>query len=103
MELILILFVIVAIIFAFAFATYLIVGRSKKIVQAWADSNGYELLECQYRANRISPFLLTCSSGQTVCKISVRTQDGRVRNGWIKCGGFFLGIMNDKVKVVWDD
>lgn len=99
----LILLIIVTAILVLAITAYLIIGRSKKIVQAWADSQGYELLKCHYRAARKGPFLLTSSSGQTTCRISIRTSDGRIKNGWIKCGGFFLGIMNNKVKVVWDD
>jgi hypothetical protein len=102
MEAVLVILIIIASLFVVGVVAYIIIGRSKNIVYAWAESEGYELLECEYCAGRKGPFLLTSSSGQTICRITVKTSDGEIRRGWIKCGGFLFGIINSKTEVVWD-
>jgi hypothetical protein len=81
MEAILVILIIIAVLFVVGIVAYIIIGRSKDIVYAWAESEGYELLECKYRAGRKGPFLLTSSSGQTTCRITVKTSDGEIRRG----------------------
>ena len=78
-------------------------SRSRGMLERWAAENGYQLLSDEYRWISRGPFFWTTGKGQTVYRVSVRDSAGRVRNGWVKCGGFFLGLLSDKVQVRWDE
>jgi hypothetical protein len=77
--------------------------RSRSVLDQWADENGFEILHSEYRHMRLGPFFWTSSKGQTVYYVHVRDQQGRERMGWVRCGGWFLGLMSNKAEVRWDD
>lgn len=78
-------------------------GRSGSLLQRWAEQNGYRLIDREYRTFLRGPFFLTTAKGQTVYYVTVEDCEGRRRKGWVRCGGWFLGLLSDNVEVLWDD
>ena len=77
-------------------------SRSRTVLEQWADENGYQILHSEYRNFMKGPFFWTTSEGQTVYHVTVRLNSGEVRTGWVKCGGWMLGLWSDKAEVRWD-
>ncbi len=78
-------------------------SRSRSLLEQWAAANGYRIISAQYRNLVRGPFFWTTSKGQTVYRVTVEDADGRQRDGWVRCGGWFLGLLSDRVQVRWDD
>ena len=78
-------------------------SRSRSLLEQWAGRNGFELIETEHRSLARGPFFWTTAKGQTVYRVTVRTPEGTVRRGWVRCGGFFLGLLSDQVDVRWDE
>jgi hypothetical protein len=96
-------FLIVAVI---AFALLAIAwhySRSRAILQKWADDNGYQLLQSEYRWFRKGPFFWTTSRDQVVYHVTVLDQLGRERKGWVRCGSWWFGLFSNKAEVRWDE
>jgi hypothetical protein len=79
------------------------VSRARSLLEEWARRNDFELVETEHRHLARGPFFWTTAKGQTVYRVMVRTRDGAVRKGWVRCGGFFLGLLSDHVDVRWDE
>lgn len=78
-------------------------SRGKSLLETWAYQNGYEILsreECWFFRG---PFFWSTSRGQKVYKVTVREAEGGVRNGYVRVGGFWLGLWSDQVDVRWSD
>jgi hypothetical protein len=78
-------------------------NRSAAILQKWADDNGYQILEKEFRHFFKGPFFLTASKNQSVYRVTVLDKGGQERSGWVVCGGWWLGMLSDHVKVRWDE
>jgi hypothetical protein len=78
-------------------------SRSASLLDRWAERNGYRVLDREYRSFFKGPFFWTTSEGQTVYHVTVEDKEGRRRTGWVRCGGWFLGLLSDNVEVRWDD
>ncbi len=78
-------------------------SRSRSVLEQWADENGCEILEREYRNVFRGPFFWTTSRGQTVYHVRVRDSEGKVHSGWVRCGGWWLGLLADKAEVKWED
>ncbi|QOV88308.1 hypothetical protein [Humisphaera borealis] len=78
-------------------------GRSRRMLEDWAKANALQLVEARFRWFFRGPFFWTSSKGQTVYRICVRTFEGHTHAGWARCGGWFLGLLTDKVSVIWDN
>jgi hypothetical protein len=78
------------------------VSRSRALLRDWAARHGFEILESELRPLRRGPFFWTSSKGQTVYRVTVRDGQGAVRSGWVRCGGWWLGLFSDKTDVRWD-
>jgi hypothetical protein len=78
-------------------------SRSDSVLRQWADRNGYRLIDQEYRNVFKGPFFWTSTKGQTVYYVTVEDGAGRRRKGWVRCGGWFLGLMSDAAEVRWDD
>jgi hypothetical protein len=76
--------------------------RSRTVLERWAERNGYRLREAEYRHVFRGPFFWSSSKGQTVYRVTVEGKD-RVRTGWVRCGGWFLGLLSDHAEVRWDE
>jgi hypothetical protein len=78
-------------------------SRSRSLLEQWAADNGFEILEREYRTFRRGPFFWTSSKNQAVYHVKVRDREGNVRSGWVRCGGWFLGLLSDQTEVRWED
>ena len=76
--------------------------RSQTILDQWADQNEFEILDADFRWFWRGPFFWRCSKGQTVYRITITDSDGEIRQGWVRCGSFWLGIWTDRADVKWD-
>jgi len=77
-------------------------SRSRSLLREWAAQNGYEILQGEFRFLRRGPFFWTTSKGQTIYRVTVRDKQSQVRSGWVRCGGWWLGLWSHKTEVRWD-
>ena len=78
-------------------------GRSSSMIQKWADGNQFQIVSKEYCWFFKGPFFWTSSRGQTVYRVVVEDSQGRSRSGYVRCGGFFLGLFTDQIEISWDD
>ena len=78
-------------------------SRSNDLLHQWAERRGYRIVQQEYRNFFKGPFFWTTSRGQTVYYVTVEDRQGQQRNGWVRCGGRFLGLLSDNVDVRWDE
>ena len=78
-------------------------SRSRTVLETWADENGFEIVRSEYCHFMRGPFFWTTSKGQTIYYVTVRDRSGRVRTGWVRCGGYFMGLFSDAAEVRWED
>ncbi len=79
------------------------VSRGTSLLEGWARSHGLQILsqeECWFFKG---PFFWTSSKGQKVYRVAVRDREGFERLGYVRCGGYWLGLMSDHVEVRWDE
>jgi hypothetical protein len=77
-------------------------SRSNEVLTQWAEQNGYRLLSQEYRHFAKGPFFWTSSKDQTVYYVTVEDRDGQVKRGWVRCGGYWTGLMSDRAEVRWE-
>ena len=77
-------------------------SRARSILEQWAESNGYEIVSSEHRFLG-GPFWWRKSKGQEVYYVTIRTSDGQLKRGWVRCGGWWLGILTNKADVEWDE
>ncbi len=68
-------------------------SRAERILEHWARDNGYEIVSREYRWFHRGPFFWWTSRAQEVFYVTVRTSDGQLRHGWVRCGGWFFGVL----------
>ena len=68
-------------------------SRSRRIIERWAQSNGYEILSSEHWE------ILT---GQEVYLVTIRTSEGEIRRGRVWCGIWLLGTFVNATKVRWE-
>ena len=73
--------------------------RSRSLLQSWAMDNGYKIVQSEFRFFRKGPFFWTSSKAQTVYYVTVRADQGETRSGWVRCGGWWFGLMSSKTEV----
>jgi hypothetical protein len=78
------------------------VRRLNRIIQTWAEDNGYRLAYKQLRLIRQGPYFWNSRHGQAVLRIIVADEWGNERSGWIRVTG--AGILRPPiVDTKWDD
>jgi hypothetical protein len=77
--------------------------RSDSLLQKWAEDQGYRIIRQEYRWFFKGPFFWTSSNGQTVYYVVIQDSAGSKRSGWVRCGGWWFGLVTDKVEVRWED
>lgn len=77
--------------------------RSRWMIEEWAQQNNLTILGAEYKWFSRGPFFWTSSKGQTVYRITAITPEGHHHTGWARCGGFFMGLLTNKVTVKWDN
>ncbi len=78
------------------------VRRGREMLAVWCADAGVDLLYAHHRFLFRGPFWWSASKGQMVYRISTRDRAGRVRGGYARCGGFWLGVLSEGVDVRWD-
>jgi hypothetical protein len=77
-------------------------SKAHEIVRQWAKVTDVELLSAEKRYLRTGPFFLDHARGQFVFRVVVRERAGAERSGWLRVGGWLVGVISDKTKVIWD-
>jgi len=76
---------------------------AKKRIQSWALQNNYKIEKCSLSFFDIGPFsYFGTSGGQYVFKIEAVNFEGKRRIGYARAGGFFFGLLRERVKVKWN-
>jgi hypothetical protein len=78
-------------------------SRSNDLIERWAERCHVRVVRCDYCWFWTGPFFLTTTKGQMVYYVTVQDAKGRTRRAWVRCGGWFLGMMSDHMDVEWDD
>ena len=76
--------------------------RGRSMLEDWAARNGFALISAEECWLWRGPFWLRSGKGNVVYRVTVRDRDGLQRSGYVRCGGFFLGMWSDAVAVEWD-
>lgn len=92
-----------AILGVWAIVVVRIFAKSRRMIEDWADREGYRIISAKYRWLRRGPFFWGTSKQQTVYRIRVVDSKGVTRSGWARCGSFWRGVAKHKVDVRWDD
>jgi hypothetical protein len=79
------------------------ISRSRSMLDDWARAGGLQLLSSERRYLRTGPFFFRHAKGQEIFYVTVRTPTGEIRRAYVRCGGWFLGLLSDAVTVEWDD
>ncbi len=77
-------------------------SRSRSILRRWAATNGFAILGHRLRLFSTGPFSWTSINGQTVYQVHVRDAEGLERRGWVRCGSFWSGVLDDRTDVRWE-
>jgi hypothetical protein len=77
-------------------------SRSRTILERWADRDGYVIVSAERCWFWRGPFWLRSDREQVVYRVVVRDREGRTLSGYVRCGGWFLGVLSDDVAVEWD-
>ncbi|MBV8879394.1 MAG: hypothetical protein JO332_05500 [Planctomycetaceae bacterium] len=78
-------------------------SQGRSMLRRWTSAQGFEILsheECWFFRG---PFFWTSSKGQKVYKVRLRDREGQLRRGYVRCGGYWLGLWSEAVEVRWDD
>lgn len=73
------------------------------IVSQWTKKNNFELV--RYKDAIYSPFTLSLrkSRSQEVVWVEIIDSHGKHRTCWLKLGGYFSGLLNDRAECIWKD
>ncbi|MEK7953320.1 hypothetical protein [Luteolibacter soli] len=74
--------------------------RGEKLLGEWATKEGCEIIESQRSFFDKGPFMSI--SRAVVYRVKVSSPDGKIRSGWVRCGGWFFGTSSDDTAVIWD-
>jgi hypothetical protein len=77
-------------------------NRAASILQSWAAGNGFRILSSERCWFWRGPFFLRSGKSQEVYRVTIQDGAGRTRCGYVRCGGFFLGMLSNQADVVWD-
>jgi len=77
--------------------------RRRRIVEGWARSNNLRVVRRLWSGLSIGPFPFAALGRQAVEHLEVSDQDGKLRRCWLKIGDFVVGLLDDRVEVMWDN
>ena len=77
-------------------------GRSSSLLHGWAAKNEFRIIRQEYRYFFKGPFFWTSTKGQAVYHVVIEDSAGGSRSGWVRCGGWWFGLLSDNVEVRWD-
>jgi hypothetical protein len=77
--------------------------QAQILLQNWAARSGYRIIHYERRRFFMGPFFWLHYKGQVIFRVKVRDSNGKERWGWVRCGGWMVGILFDQAAVIWDD
>src|SRR5262249_4474744 len=75
---------------------------SRRVLDGWAERDGYRILDADYRNCCRGPYFWTTAKGQDDYRVAVEVE-GSVRRGWVRCGSWGLGLFSGRAEVRWDE
>ncbi len=72
-------------------------------VEKWATIEGLEILSSEYRWVKRGPYFINSSNQQRIFYVTVRDKAGNIKRCWVKVGGFFFGLLSDKIDISWEN
>ena len=76
---------------------------AKYRIKQWAVSNNYNISKCKICLTKIGPFsYFGTSGGQSIFRIEAINNEGSIKKGYARAGGFFFGLLRKRVEVKWD-
>ncbi|MBC8327461.1 MAG: hypothetical protein H8E31_01805 [Planctomycetes bacterium] len=81
----------------------LIFSRAGSLRDRWAQEQGFRLVSSRICWLWRGPFFFRSSNGQVVYRIEVVDEAGELRQGWLRCGGFFSGVWGSQTTVRWQE
>lgn len=76
-------------------------SKSKRLICQWAEKEGHSIVSIEKRLFRKGPFYWTSSGSQLVYYVVLTTPHGQ-RRAYIRCGGFWAGLLSDNFEIEWD-
>ena len=73
------------------------ITRASQLLRDWAARNQLEILQSEYCHFFKGPYFWSSGKGQAVFKVTVLDSAGKDRHGYVRVGGFFLGMWSDHV------
>ena len=74
---------------------------NRRRIQAWAASNGLEVVRYEERPILRGPFFWNSSNHQIVYFVVVRARDGTEKSGFVRFGGYLVGLFSKRCDVIW--
>ncbi|HEY3321603.1 MAG TPA: hypothetical protein VGP72_14130 [Planctomycetota bacterium] len=68
----------------------------------WADGNEYKLETAVPRRFNERPAFMSSSVLQVVFHVRLRAPGIGPREGWVRMGGYFSGLLSDTIDVFWE-
>ena len=75
--------------------------RSNQILKDWASREGLKLLFSE-RRHYVSAEEFKASRSQAVFRVKVQDSHGFTRQGWVRCGGWWAGLLLNRAEAKWD-
>lgn len=76
-------------------------GKAKRNVHEWAVRQGFTIIEMEQRLFQKGPFFWTSGKNQVVYYVVMKTPSGK-KGAYVRCGGFWSGLLSDSIEVKWD-
>ena len=76
-------------------------NRVRGILNRWAAENGFVIVDYKWRPFG-GPFLWATLVKQNIYSVRIKDAEGCVRCAWVRCGGWALGILEDRTEVKWE-
>ena len=73
------------------------ITRASRLLRDWAARNDLEILQSDYCHFFTGPYFWSSGKGQAVFKVTVLDSAGQRRQGYVRVGGFFLGMWSDHI------
>jgi hypothetical protein len=77
--------------------------RARMILDRWAEKNHFQILSFKRRWFRLGPFLWRSSRQQVVYYVEFRSLEGQTIHGWLRCGSYWWGVMQDRAEFIPDE
>ncbi len=86
----------------FIAGNWLVEERVKSIVQRWAKTHHYHVVEFENPSHTGAFGFWTTSRSQVVYSVTVRDEAGCERKAWVRCGSYLGGVLtSDAIEVKW--